>query len=72
MADESTEMFWDKQRRIERELAQERRLSMDLIRQLGERDVEISRLRESLGKVAVMTVGEVRDLALKALGEAGK
>jgi hypothetical protein len=65
-------MFWDKQRRIERELVQERRLSGQLIQQLGERDVEIARLRESLGQVAVMTQGEVRELALKALGEAGK
>jgi hypothetical protein len=72
MADDSTEMFWDKQRRIERELAVERRLSGQLIQQLGERDVEISRLREALGQVAVMMAGEVRDLALRALGEAGK
>jgi hypothetical protein len=72
MSDESVELLFDRQRRIERELAVERRLSGQLIQQLGERDVEIARLRESLGQVAVMTQGEVRELALKALGEAGK
>jgi hypothetical protein len=69
MSDESVELLFDRQRRIERELAVERRLSGQLIQQLGERDVEIARLRESLGQVAVMTAGEVRELALKALGD---
>lgn len=72
MSDEPVEMFFDRQRRIERELATERKLSGQMIRQLGERDVEISRLREALGQVAVMTQGEVRELALRALEEAGK
>jgi hypothetical protein len=46
MNDEPIEPFWTKQARIERELAEERRLSAQMIQQLGERDVECARLGE--------------------------
>jgi hypothetical protein len=69
MSDEPVEMFWDKQRRIERELAEERRLSAQIIRQLGERDVENARLREGLQAIVVECDERSADPRFKAIRE---
>lgn len=66
------ELFYERQRRVEKELAVERGLTGKLIRELGERDVVIARLRETLSQIAVETVGKVRDSALSALEKAQK
>lgn len=71
MSDQTTELFFEKQRRIERELA-------ETIKLLGERDCEIARLRESLQAVAVMCpaghhcqkIRDVRERALQGLRKA--
>jgi hypothetical protein len=69
MNDEPVEMFWDKQRRIERELAEERKLSAQIIRQLGERDVECARLREGLQAIVVECDERSADPRFKAIRE---
>jgi len=68
------ELFYERQRRVECELRAERKLSGDLIRQLGERDVEIARLREALQAIVVECDGwgdgrerAMRSFALGAL-----
>jgi hypothetical protein len=76
MSDQSAdELFYERMRRVECELRSERKLSGDLIRQLGERDVEIARLREALQAIVVECDGcgniirrnELRTFALAAL-----
>jgi hypothetical protein len=62
------ELFFEKQRRIEREL-------MAMIQLVGEKDVEIARLREALGAVVVacdekghcQTMKDIRKIALGAM-----
>lgn len=73
------ELFYERARRIERELVTEKRLTMNLIGQLGERDVEIARLREALQNVVVACDGkshcqrvlDLRAMALRALERSG-
>jgi hypothetical protein len=61
MNDLPIEPFYEKIPRLEREIM--------MVRTLGERDVEISRLREALGTIAVETTGKVREIALRVLGD---
>lgn len=63
------ELFFERQRRIEKELA-------EMIRVVGERDVEIARLRETLSEIVVecdqtvqcKSIKQVRTRALRAMG----
>jgi peptidoglycan hydrolase CwlO-like protein len=59
------------------ELAQERALTGQLTAEIGKRDGEIAGLRLSLSEIVICcdeggTHGRIREIALDALGEAGK
>jgi hypothetical protein len=73
-ASPANELFFERARRVEGELRAEKKLTSDLILQLGERDVEIARLREALQAIVVECDGcgqipsrELREKALTAL-----